>query len=483
MPHGSLERKGPLEPTKRRLIAYATLLGLMSTAEAATGGAQAAPGVRAAQGSVPEHRDSKSYVAPALEIIGFDLLLNLFDRVALGRDFRSNLSSIRRNLGGGWVIEDDPYLINQFGHPYQGSMYHGFARSAGLSFWESLGYTFAGSALWEIAGEITPPSLNDQIASGIAGSFMGEALFRIAQLTLENARTPIPAARERSAAALSPPTAFNRILDRQRYGRIDPSRNAAYYRRLQIGATTTSRTLVGPSVTSPVNEGIVEASMEYGLPGQDDYTYTRPFDHFAIQATLSSANGFESILTRGLLAGRRYGAGSDYRGLWGLFGSYDYIAPQLFRVSSTALSLGTTGQWWLAPRIALQGTAMGGIGFAAAGTNRGGREGDYQYGVAPQALIAARLIATSVASLDVTVREYYVSGVAAATPGGHDNIARADAALTLRLWRQNAVALRYQWSRRDAFYPELGHQRQERGTVGLFYTLLGHDRFGATEWR
>jgi len=223
--------------------------------------------------------------------------------------------------------------------------------------------------------------------------------------------------------------------------------------------------------------------MEYGLPGQDGYAYTRPFDYFAIQATASSANAFESILTRGLLAGRRYASGSDYRGIWGLYGSYDYIAPQLFRVSSTALSLGTTGQWWLAPRIALQGSALGGIGFAAVGTNRGERAGDYQYGLAPQALIAARLIATSIASLDLTAREYYVGGVAVSTPGGHDNIARADAALTLRLWRQNAVALRYQWSRRDAFYPELGRQRQERGTLGLFLTLLGHDRFGATEWR
>lgn len=483
MPHRSLERKGPPDPRSRRLVKYATLLGLISTADVSIGGAQAAPGVRASQDSVPGGRTGKSYVAPALEIIGFDLLLNLFDRVALGSDYRSNVSSIRRNLGGGWVIEDDPYLINQFGHPYQGSIYHGFARSAGLNFWESLGYTFAGSALWEIAGETTPPSVNDQIASGIAGSFMGEALFRVAQLVLENARKPVPAARERSAGALSPPTAFNRMLDRQRYGRIESSRNAAYYRRLQLGATATARTLTGPSAASPANEAIVEASMEYGLPGQDGYAYSRPFDHFAIQATLSSANGFESILTRGLLAGRRYAAGSDYRGLWGLFGSYDYIAPQLFRVSSTALSLGTTGQWWLAPRIALQGTAMGGIGFAAAGTNRGGREGDYQYGIAPQALLAARLIATGVASLDVTAREYYVSGVAAATPEGHDNIARADAALTLRLWRQNAIALRYQWSRRDAFYPELGHERQERGTIGLFYTLLGHDRFGATEWR
>lgn len=483
MPRRSLETRGPLEPRTSRLIRYATFLGLISATDVAIGGAQAAPGVRAARDSVSKEPIGKSYVAPALEIIGFDLLLNLFDRIALGSDYQSNLSSIRRNLGGGWVIEDDPYLINQFGHPYQGSIYHGFARSAGLNFWESFGYTFAGSALWEIAGETTPPSLNDQIASGIAGSFMGEALFRVAQLTLENARAPIPAARERSAAALSPPTAFNRMLDRKRYGGIDSSRNAAYYRRLQLGASTTARTLAGPSAVSPANEGIIEASMEYGLPGQDGYAYSRPFDHFAIQATLSSANGFESILTRGLLAGRRYAAGSDYRGLWGLFGSYDYIAPQLFRVSSTALSLGTTGQWWIAPRIALQGTAMGGIGFAAAGTNRGGREGDYQYGMAPQALLAARLIATGVASLDVTAREYYVSGVAAATPGGHDNIARADAALTLRLWRQNAVALRYQWSRRDAFYPELGDQRQERGTIGLFYTLLGHDRFGATEWR
>jgi hypothetical protein len=281
----------------------------------------------------------------------------------------------------------------------------------------------------------------------------------------------------------SPPSWFNRRVVGKEFDRIYPSRNAAYYRRLQLGATTTMRSVQGPSAGSRPDEAIVEALMEYGLPGQDGYTYTRPFDYFAIQATASSANAFESILTRGLLAGRRYASGSDYRGIWGLYGSYDYIAPQLFRVSSTAVSLGTTGQWWLAPRVAVQGSAMGGIGFAAVGTNRGDQEGDYQYGLAPQALIAARLIATSIASLDVTAREYYVSSVAASTPGSHDNIARADAAVTVRLWRQNAVALRYQWSRRDAFYPDLGPRRQERGTLGLFYTLLGHDRFGATEWR
>ena len=45
--------------------------------------------------------------------------------------------------------------------------------------------TFAGSAMWEIAGEDTLPSRNDQVASGIAGSFLGEALFRMSSLVLE----------------------------------------------------------------------------------------------------------------------------------------------------------------------------------------------------------------------------------------------------------------------------------------------------------
>ena len=83
------------------------------------------------------------------------------------------------------MIDRDPFSINQLGHPYQGNIYYGFARSAGLNYWQSLAYTLAGSFLWETAGETTPPSLNDHITSGIGGSFVGEALFRMASLLLE----------------------------------------------------------------------------------------------------------------------------------------------------------------------------------------------------------------------------------------------------------------------------------------------------------
>ena len=169
--------------------------------------------------------------------------------------------------------------------------------------------------------------------------------------------------------------------------------------------------------------------------------------------------------------------------MWGLYGSYDYIAPQTFRVSSTALSLGTTGQWWLSDSIAIQGTALSGVGYAAVGTTRSTADNDYHYGLAPQALVALRFIFGERASIDLTGREYFVSRVAAAARGGHDNIARFDASFTMRVHERHGIALRYLFNRRDAFYPDVGDSSQTRGTIGIFYTFLGHERFGAVEWR
>jgi len=86
----------------------------------------------------------KSYAIPAAEIVGFDFLVNQFDRHELECcDFNSNIHTIRRNLRSSWGVDRDPFLVNQLGHPYQGSMYHGFARASGLGFWESFAYTFA----------------------------------------------------------------------------------------------------------------------------------------------------------------------------------------------------------------------------------------------------------------------------------------------------------------------------------------------------
>jgi hypothetical protein len=426
----------------------------------------------------------KSYLAPALDIVGFDLLLNQFNRRYFeGDDYDTSLSTVRRNLRRSWVVENDPFQVNQLGHPYQGSMYHGFARSAGLSYWESLGYTFAGSIFWEIAGETTPPSKNDQIASGIGGTFLGEALFRMASLVLENANGTPPFWRELAATAISPATGFNRLAYGDRFRAVFPSRDAVYYSRLALGASTTTRNVRGASTEHGHHEALADFSIDYGLPGKPGYYYRRPFDYFAFQATASTSGIIENMMTRGLLVGRDYEAGKNYRGVWGLYGTYDYLSPQFFRVSSTGLALGTTGQLWLTETIALQGSALAGVGYAAVGTLRGAGERDYHYGIAPQALLALRLIFGDKASLDVTARDHFVTRVAAADRAGRDNIVRADVSFTWRVHRQHAISVKYLWSHRDASYPDLGDRTQTRATIGIFYTLLGHDRFGAVDWR
>ncbi|MEO8310461.1 MAG: DUF3943 domain-containing protein [Caldimonas sp.] len=432
--------------------------------------------------------ESIDYVTPALEIVGFDFLLNRYSRyLGTGReDYAVSLKSIRRNLRSGWGTDRDPFDINQFGHPYQGSMYHGFARSAGFNYWESAGYAFAGSAFWEIFGEQTHPSRNDQVASGIGGTFLGEALFRMSNLILEHGGGMPRFWREMAAAAVSPSTGFNRLAFSDRYGAVFSSKDAAYYSRLGLGYNHSIREEVGVTSTKfRPNEVQLDFSIDYGLPGLKNYEYTRPFDYFNFQATASSANGIENVLTRGLLIGKSYEVGSDYRGVWGLYGSYDYISPQTFRVSATGLSLGSTGRLWMTRDLSLEGTGMLGVGYTAVGTAHGAaNDRDYNYGVTPQALLALRLTHSDKASLDITGREYFVSRVASGTPGGgHDNIVRLDASLTVRVYRQHALSLRYLGNRRDASFAGGPTGRQVRNTIGVFYTLLGQDRFGAVDWR
>ncbi len=423
----------------------------------------------------------KSYLIPAAEIVGFDFLVNRANEHVNGHDYEVTSGTVKHNLRTSWVTDNDPFSTNQFFHPYQGSMYHGFARSAGLGYWEASAYTFAGSAFWEVAGENTPPSKNDQIASGIAGSFLEEPLFRMANLLLEKSDLS-QFWRELGAAAISPSTGFNRLVFGDRFDSIFPSNDPAYYSRLQIGINTATNNNPGASTRYEHNKIFADYSMDYGLPGKPGYKYERPFDYFYFNVTSSSANAIENVVSRGLLYGTDYQAGNNYRGVWGIYGSYDYLSPQLFSVSSTALSLGTTAQWWLTDSIALQSSVLGGAGYTAVSTLHGDEEKDYHYGVSPQAQVGLRLIFDNKAAFDVSAREYYVNGHIE-NRGGHDNIARADASFTVRVYDQHAVGIKYVWTQRDATYSDLASANQTRGEISIYYAFLGGGQFGTVDWR
>jgi hypothetical protein len=443
--------------------------------------------------SKPPYADTeadKSYLLPAEEILGFSILLNRFDYYFIDKQvYGVSYASVRKNLSARWVVDNDPFAVNQFGHPIQGSIFFGFARSSGFDFWESMGYAFGGSLLWKIAGETSVPSINDMFTTSLAGPFLGEPLFRMASLVLEKGGETPGFWRELGAAAISPPLGFTRFAFGDRFRSVFESRDPAVFSYVRLGASRVDH-VSGDAESQNIRRGaaLADFHLTYGLPGRDGYTYTRPFDYFDFEFTATTANVFEDIMSRGLLVGKQYEAGSDYRGVWGLYGTYDYIAPQVFRVSSTALSLGTTGQWWISDTVTLQGTVLGGLGYGAAGTIHGSGERDYHYGVTPQALIALRLIFGESANLDLMARSYYVSSVASTENLGSERIFRGDVAFTVRVQGPHAIALKYAYSQRYAHYADIAPTNQSVGTVSLFYTYIfggvkGVNNFGAVERR
>jgi hypothetical protein len=187
--------------------------------------------------------------------------------------------TIGRNLRSNWVLDDDAFWVNQVGHPYQGIFPYSAARSAGLGFWWSTAYPFVASGVWEYVGETTPPSVNDQITTAVAGVVLGEALHRISGMILDGPRSP---GRVVAATLVAPMEAVNRAL----VGTEPAGPTAPFRAALSVGALT-----FDPDRGTPGRERVVPeigARVSYGLPGDRRFRFERPFDRFELEATYST---------------------------------------------------------------------------------------------------------------------------------------------------------------------------------------------------
>lgn len=429
--------------------------------------------------------DHKSYLIPALEIVGFNYLLNLYDRNFNKEDvYRTHWDTIRKNLGRGWIIDNDPFATNQILHPYHGSMSHGFARSSGLGYWEALPYDLGGSYLWEVAGETGPPSANDIITTTIGGSFLGEALFRMASLVLEKGGEKPGFTRELGAALISPPTGFNRLVFGERFDGVFLSRDVPTLTRFGIGARRNAHLNDVDAVTDNISRDALVANfaLTYGHPGKEGYEYTKPFDYFQIEAAATSSSGSlpESVMTRGFLYGSTYKWGEDYRGIWGLYGVYDYMSPDVFSVSSTALCFGTTAQCRISKAVTGQGTILAGLGWSAVGTIADAEEDrDFHYGYSPQGLLALRFIFDDVAMLDMSGREYYIGKLGSHDDSVRENVLRFQVQLTVRVYAHHALGIQFVSTVRNSSTFDVEGGLEGVGALSLFYSYIGDTDLGA----
>lgn len=445
----------------------------------------AVPAARLAKPEDVWDKNAFSYLAPVAEIVAFEVLLNLFDRnvtdpVAYG----VTADSIRANLHHPWVLDVDSFSMNMFEHPYSGALFYGFARSAGHGMEVSFLYAAFGSVVWEYAGETGPASLNDVIMTSVGGSFLGEALFRMGNLLLRAGGSDPGVLRQVIAGVLLP-TATVDVYGNRALRSFD-DHDPAIFLRMSLGAGRIMTESHTPDADSNVGKwnGLADVTLKYGLPGEPGYTYDRPFDYFTFQFTGSNTAqaGLGNVMIQGLLYGAPYKAGSDYRGIWGLYGNYDYISEETFRVATSALSLGTTGQCWLSRVVALQGTVTAGCGFGAGGNFAPVLNRDYVYGVMPQGLVNLRAIFGNVVALETTGREYFIRGTGTDNRYALENTAHLEATVSVRIIGPLAIGVRYSRSEQDSRFTTLGTSSQSRGILGFTISFLGDSGFGAVNW-
>ena len=220
------------EPTNAERLQPATAVTI-TTPQAVEVGAEAKVAKTAESNSAPQDDDGewigpwgekRSLGAAVGEVVLVNLLVWSFNEYIRGADFTQvSPRSWWENISGGFTYDDNHFTTNMFAHPFHGSLYYSAGRSNGFNYYESLGFSLFGSAMWECCGETHPPAGHDWIATGVGGAAVGESLYRLAGTVLDNTATGSERTwREIGAFALNPVRGVNRLLT-GRSGRVMPN--------------------------------------------------------------------------------------------------------------------------------------------------------------------------------------------------------------------------------------------------------------------
>jgi len=281
------------------------------------------------------------------------------------------------NIGDGFTYDDNEFLTNQYIHPFNGSQYFNAARSNGLTFWPSYAVALGGALQWELAGETHPMSFNDLVSTGIGGAALGETLFRLSSMVLDNEATgPRRVFRETSAFFLDPIRGLNRVLSGRAWAvRSNPqdaadTNPAGQRNELNLGWRRLSEN--SPSGADASNLGFVEYYHEHG----DLFANERhgPFDFFTLDAQLNF--GDKRLIGRTMIAGNLFSvpvSSSVGQHRLGITQHFQYINNQAYEFGGQSLGpsffsrWGTRGDFGLESRFDLLASILGGVNSEAAG--------------------------------------------------------------------------------------------------------------------
>lgn len=350
----------------------------------------------------------KSYLVPAFEIALGNVAIFTGAYLA-GMDWAElSFDNTKDHLTGGWAWDDDAYSTNQIGHPLSGSFAFSTARSTGHGFWVSGIYAVGGSLMWELL-ENEVPSTNDMITTPIGGMFIGEAMHRFSRSLLYRGYGRPTWIRKTAASILDPVGAINRATWGDAWAKtIPPALNAHF------GVGWQQPTHLLGSQHGGDGQLHVEAYVEHGLMGDRAFQPRRPLDHFTLQTAIdTSTDELEAKLyVRGMLIGSPL-RGDEFRGMYGLFGGYDYNSNHYVRASMLGVGPGGVAELRVGERGYVAGTAAAYlVPYGAAGgiNELEGPMNDHHDGPGMSQLVEGQVGERGLWNLRSTTRVYEIRG-------------------------------------------------------------------------
>ncbi|HQR16897.1 MAG TPA: DUF3943 domain-containing protein [Gemmatimonadales bacterium] len=308
--------------------------------------------------------------------------------------------SIKNNLVYPWEWDDNAFVNNQFSHPYHGSLYFNAARTNGYDFWESFAWPFAGSLMWEIAGEAWAPAPNDFLNTSFGGVVLGETFYRLSSLALDNTATGSERTwREIGAAVLDPIRGFNRLLRGETHGiSANPPdwRPSRVFGVLDLGYRRTSNSFSFDSIDAGTDQWDAAFKFAYGDPVKD--LSGTPFSYFALAAEIAGPPPENSRLlsrlsAQGSIAAWPLGASGHHQ--FALSMEYDYFSNPAVEYGGQSVLAGVVStfghpedDFWVQTNVLVDGVIIGATQSDYYGTLEGR---DYDYGPGVGALLSGRL--------------------------------------------------------------------------------------------
>jgi len=281
------------------------------------------------------------------ELLFTELLPWSYNRFVRKAEFaKVNFRSIGENLKpSNWEWDDNNFKTNQFAHPYHGNLYYSSFRTNGYSFWQSVPAAFAGSFLWEVAGETHKPAPNDFINTSLGGITLGEMTYRISNKIIDNrasgARRQF---QEVFGLLINPLNGLNRIIDGKWgrvYGEPDSSNKLRAY--LNVGARRFGFRDMGVRSRGH-NELLIRFRLIYG----EKYKASNiPFESFYAQVEAGSGDStyMNNVQVSGALKTWRFLEDEKRLHLYSITMNYDYIKNNAFEYGGQGFTFKLLSDW------------------------------------------------------------------------------------------------------------------------------------------